>query len=323
MSLAGETLAKQSFFYKELNLIGGYSDAEDWVGKGQGLSNSAGFEYFRKFSNEYGDYLTCDLQVRLAYDSSESRDDAWGVEIHNAWAEYKLDYGYNLKFGHFDPAFGLEPLLDTHGTLLQTMAMKNIGFKKDWGLSLRGSMQTFDYEIAVQLGSGMSIHRKDGNFLLSSRIGTPAYKDFQYGFSLLYGEVLKTKGMRTFPRNELVFDSAITKKRIGIDGQYIFGAYLFKGEFTYGEDDGKEVLGYLLEVNYTLPHHQQWQLEAQFVSWINDLNKGNSDDSTLTLGVSFKVSASVTLRANYIHDFNLATGSEDDKFLVQFYYFGL
>lgn len=323
ISLAKGVLAEQSFFYKEINLIGGYSNREKWVGKSPSLKNSVGFEYYRKFSNEYGDYLTTDSQLRLAYDSSESCDDAWGVEIHNAWVEYKLGYGYNLKFGHFDPAFGLEPILDTHGTLLQTLAMKNIGFKKDWGLSLRGAMPTFDYEIAAQLGSGMSIHRKDGSFLLSSRIGTPTYKALQYGVSLLYGEVLKTEGMSTFPRNELISNKAISKRRVGIDSQYLFGPYLFKGEIAYGKDDDEEVLGYLFETNYTLPNYQNWQLETQFASWINDLGKNTPDDSTLTLGVSYKVSADITLRANYIHDFNLASGGEDDKFLVQFYYYGL
>ncbi|MGB8226915.1 MAG: hypothetical protein WCE45_08670 [Sedimentisphaerales bacterium] len=53
-------------FYKELNLIGGYSDNKGLVGKDNHmLKNSVGFEYFRKFSNKYGDYLTLDLQMRL------------------------------------------------------------------------------------------------------------------------------------------------------------------------------------------------------------------------------------------------------------------
>lgn len=321
--MAKGLLAEQSLFYKELNLISGYSDIEGWIGGSQSLNNSVGFEYYRKFSGEYGDYLTCDLQMRLAYDSLENFDDAWSVEVHNAWGEYKLGYGYNLRFGHFSPAFGLEPIVDTHGTLLQTMAMKNIGFKKDWGVSLRGSMPKFDYEMASQLGSGMSIYNEEESFLLSSRIGIPTSESFQYGISLLYGEVLKTDGMSAFPRNELMSNNAVSKKRIGLDGQYLFGPHLFKGEVAYGKDDEEEVLGYLFEMDYTLPNYQNWQLEAQFSSWINDLDKSSSDDSTLTLGVSCKVSTNITLRANYIHDLNLASGREDDKLLVQFYYFGL
>ena len=119
----------------EVNLMGGYSDQESWIGKkGMSLKNSIGFEYFRIFSNDYGDFLTADLQVRLSYDSIESSDDAWAIEIHNAWLDYKLSLGKIFRVGHFDPAFGLEPLMDTHGTLMQSLAVKNIGFKKDWGV---------------------------------------------------------------------------------------------------------------------------------------------------------------------------------------------
>lgn len=211
-SASAPVFADQSLFYKELNLIGGYSDRREWVGKSQDLMNSVGFEYYRKFSNEYGDFLTADLQMRLAYDSSEAWEDAWGLEIHNAWLQYKLNPVHKIKFGHFDPAFGLEQVLDTHSTLLQTLAPKSIGFKKDWGVALEGALPDFDYSAALQLGSGMSIYRKDGSFLATSRIGTPAGRNLQGGLSLLYGKVLEIMGMSTFPRGELLSDKAILKK---------------------------------------------------------------------------------------------------------------
>ncbi|MDP6685803.1 MAG: hypothetical protein QGI05_02500, partial [Candidatus Omnitrophota bacterium] len=233
----GIIYADEALFYKEVNIIGGYSDKDKWTGRSNSLTNSIGFEDYRKFSNEYGDYLTTDLQMRLSYDSLEDLQDAWGVEIHNAWLEYKLSYGYNLKLGHFDPAFGLEPVLDTHGKLFQTLAMKNIGFKKDWGVALKGSLPKFDYKVALQTGSGMSIRRKDESHLFTTRIGSPSGQDFQYGISFLYGEVLKTRGMSTFPKNNLLSDDAVTKSRVGLDGQYFIGPYTFKGEIAYGEDD--------------------------------------------------------------------------------------
>ncbi len=80
--------ADQSLFYKEFNLIGGYSRQDEWIGESDALKNSIGFEDYRKFSGDYGDFLTTDLQLRIAYDSSESTDDAWAVEVHNAWAEF-------------------------------------------------------------------------------------------------------------------------------------------------------------------------------------------------------------------------------------------
>jgi len=199
-------------FYKEATIIGGYSDKDKWVGKkDMSLKNSIGFEYFRKFSNEYGDFLTFDLQMRMAYDSREDSQDAFGVEIHNAWLEYKLGLGKAVRLGHFDPAFGLEPVLDTHGTLLQTLASKNIGFKKDWGVAYRDLWGDFDYEIAAQLGSGMGINRKDGSFLLTGRISEPQTKATQLGISFLYGRTLQSNQSWTIPAPELVTNESIRK----------------------------------------------------------------------------------------------------------------
>jgi hypothetical protein len=314
--------AGEALFYKEINLIGGYSDIDRWVDKDSTMASSLGFEYYRKFSGEYGDYLTADLQARVAYDSKKNAHDAWGLEIHNAWLEYKLMQAAKLKVGHFDPAFGLEPTLDTHATLVQTLAEDDIGFKKDWGTELRGSLPKFDYAAALQLGSGMSIRRRDGSFLATTRIGSPAGGNLQYGVSFLYGEVLQTEGMRTFPKNKLLSDDAVTKKRVGLDGQYLYGPYLFKTEAAFGKNDDKDVLGYLAEIDYTLPRYQNWEFECQFRSWINDLGERSSDDSTLTLGTAYKLSQDTTLRAAYSHDFHMTGMKEEDKIVLQFYYFG-
>jgi len=317
-----EAFAEQALFYKEINLIGGYSDREHWIGKSAELMNSLGFEYYKKFSNDYGDFLTADLQMRMAYDSAEPRDDAWGLQIHNAWLQYKLNSAQRVKFGHFDVPFGLEQVLDTHGTLLQTLADANIGFKQDWGFALDGALPNFDYNAALQIGSGMSIYRKDGSFLATTRIGTPTGRNLQGGISLMYGKVLESIGMFTFPRAELVCDKTVLKKRVGLDGQYLFGPYLMKAELAYGKDENKNVIGYLYELDYTLPKLQNCELQAQFQSWQHDLNKRGSDDSTLSVGVAYKLNSQITLRAAVAHDFNLMEGGEDDKVLFQVYYFG-
>ena len=320
--LAQAAWAKDSFFYKEINLIGGYSDKDRWIGKNGMMANSLGFEYYKKFSGSYGDYMTADLQMRVAYDSLKNSYDAWGLEIHNAWLEYKLRPEAKIKIGHFDPAFGLEPVLDTHATLLQTLADDNIGFTKDWGVALKGSFPEFDYKAALQLGSGMSVRRQDGSFLSTIRVGTPASRNLQYGFSMLYGKVLESEGMSTFPKNTLLSPDAVTKKRLGLDAQYLIGPYLFKGEAAYGKNNGTDVLGYLTGIDYTLPRHQNWQVELQYRSWINELNQDSSDDSTITLGTSYKLNQSTTLGAAFSHDINLMGHEEENRFVVQLYFFG-
>ena len=85
-------------------------------------------------------------------------------------------------------------------------------------------------------------------------------------------------------------------------------------DFDQGRMDGTLTteLGITYEMDYTLPKYQKCQLEAQVKSFINDLEKSGSDDTTMTLGVSLKVTNEVTLRANYIQDFNLRSGGEED-----------
>ena len=184
--LSRQAYTFESLFYKEVNLIGGYSSRQHWIGRSSELVNSVGFEDYRKFSGDYGDYLTTDLQVRIGYDSLMNSKHAWGLQIHNAWALYKFNYAAKLRLGHFTPAFGLEPQLDTHGTILQTLMSKDINFKKDWGVGFEGSLSKLDYKTALQIGSGMPIYRQDGSYLFTARVGTPTAQSLQFGLSFLY-----------------------------------------------------------------------------------------------------------------------------------------
>jgi hypothetical protein len=118
-------------------------------------------------------------------------------------------------------------------------------------------------------------------------------------------------------------EGTVSKKRVGIDGQYLFGSYLFKGEAAYGQDEGVPVLGALYELDYTLPKAQNVELQLQYQLWRHDLGEPGSDDTTLTAGIAYKCNSRVTLRAALRHDINLMGGSEDDAILVQFYYFGI
>jgi len=320
---ASSALAGEALFYKEANLVGGYTDREQWVANSQTLKTSLGFEYFKKFSNDYGDFLTLDLQARTFYDASQRGDQAWGVEIHDAWLEYKLGLGKNMRIGHFAPAFGLEPSVDTHGTLLQTLAPRNIGFKKDWGVSSRGFWGPVDYEIAAQMGSGMGIRKPGENFLLTARVGSPAGQPFRYGVSLLWGEVLKSKQMRTIPHPELVSGKGAPKKRVGFDAQYETGPYTFKSEVAFGQDRDNEVLGMLAQVDYVVPKFEKLQIEIQGNSFFHDLSEGQRTDAQIVTGFSYAISPKVTFRLGYFGDMHSSRDEEDHQILFQLYYFAL
>lgn len=315
--------ADKPLFYKEAMLVGGYSKADGFVAETNVQRNSVGFEYFQKFSNDYGDFLTLDLQLRTSYDSGENRHYAWGVEFHNAYLEYKLGLGHNIRVGHFDPSFGIEPVVDTHGTMLQTLAMQNIGFKKDWGVGLRGIIGPFDYEITGGLGSGMGIRFVNHNYLLTARIGSPRGNTFQYGLSLLWGDVLKSKQMRTIPNAKLMSRNNVRERRIGVDAQYLWGPCLFKGEFTVGQNDSDEIMGVWAEADYTVPQIQNLELKLQGRWFSNQLNNSSASDVSLAASISYKLTSSITLRAAYFGDLHSYEKDKDHQVFLQVYYFGL
>jgi hypothetical protein len=320
--LAAEAQGTQNEqFFRELNLLAGYSRNEKWIGSFDELKNSVGFEYYRRFSNEQGDYLTVDLQVRSAYDSRLGSDNAFGIEIHNAWLEYKLDIGRYLKIGHFDPAFGLEPLLDTHGTLLQTLAMRNIGFKKDWGIGYRSLLGDYDLELAAQLGSGMPIRRTDDSFLLTARIGSSKNEDFKYGFSALYGRVLSAENDWTIPVKKTLEDG-ILKKRLGFDMQFPVGLFSFKTEFAAGTDEDRTVAGAMSQIEYVPPENQRLSLKLQGQYWTDKWETKGSRNLTIAPVAEYKMNPATTFRIGYFNDLYAGSGNKDRIVVVQLYYYG-
>jgi hypothetical protein len=319
---AAGTARNSSILYREVNLLVGYSEQDRWIGELPGaLKNSVGFEYFGKVSNDFGDYLTYDLQARLGYHTDLASDEAWGIEIHNAWAEYKLGLGKSLRVGHFPPAFGLEHNVDTHGTLLQTLAGTDVGFKKDWGGAYRGGVGPLDYSIALQLGSGMPIKRVDGSYLATARIGTPQGRDLEWGVSILRGDVLKSSPMRTIPEPEIGAE-ALSKRRVGLDVQYSRGPVLLRAETTIGRNEREDVRGALFQADYTVPSIQSLTAQVQGRFWTDRPGEVEASVASVALGGSYTVSPGWTLRAGVFHDIEKPENSEDTRVYVQAYYLG-
>jgi hypothetical protein len=306
----------------ELNAVGGYSDRHGWSSEiPESQRNSIGLEYYRKVASETGDFLTLDLQARLSYDSREPGGDAVGLEIHNAWAEYKLGLGSNLVVGHFSPAHGLEPVTDTHGTILQSLAMWDIGFKKDWGVGYRGILGSFDLSVAAQLGAGMGIQRSDGSYLVTAQVWQPPGDDLRYGLSVLAGRVLSSRGGWTAPAPDFASEAA-EKLRAGLAIEYAIGSFEFAGEASAGKDDERGVVGALIQGGYVPPSLQSLTIEAQVRMWSGDLEDENALRSSAIAGGSYQLTRGWTVRAYLTRDFAKPDGDEDTSVLLQTYFFG-
>ncbi|MBI3599826.1 MAG: hypothetical protein HY097_04180 [Nitrospinae bacterium] len=318
--------AGSSLFYWEINLFQGYSRNDGWTGTGPNeLKKSIGVEDYRRFSGDYGDWLVTDLQIRLTYNSNIGLNDALDLEIHNAYARFKLLYGRaDIWVGHWEPAFGQESQIDTYPDILETLYMKNIGFKQDWGIGVRGAFPWWDYKITATNGSGMGI-QFEGNYLFAGRIGIgdPSFDNYNLGFSALYGKTIDSMGKR------LVSSDTPLKRRIGIDVSLFYGSFELRGEAVYGTEDEKDVAGTWARIYYFLTPDQKWRMDMQYQNWYHNLNKKGVVDSAAyaetssaqVLGFSYKLNAPYLLRIYYAHDIEGRTGKEDDKVMFQLYYY--
>lgn len=313
---------QSSVFYKEVNLIGGYSGEDGWMTAHDELMNSVGCEFLDKFSNEYGDYLTLDIQARLTYDfeQRDEPDDALALGLHNAWADYKMGLNKTLRMGHFDPQFGLEPVLDTHSTLLQTLAMQDIGYKQDWGVGYRSGLGAFDYSTALQMGTGMGLNRDRNTCLATFRLSNPPTGGLRYGVSALYGLVPEMSGMTTIPvpyTSEMI----IRKKRIGVDVQYPLGSLNIRAELTAGKNEDKDVVGALVDLIYIPDVIDNVELILQMSSWSDDPSHSSEAYRQAAFSAQYRINSSWTVRAGVFDEF-ASPEEEDITGILQLYYFG-
>jgi hypothetical protein len=319
---AGSAYAADGIFYKEVNLIGGHSDVNDWTGVfGNGQKNSIGFESYQKFANEYGDFLTSDLQVRLSYNDLADSDDEWSLDIHNAWLDFKLGLGKKVRVGHFDPHYGLEPEVDTHSSLFQTLAKMDVGFKKDWGLAYSGTARWWDYDLSTTMGSGMGIEQKDGSVLVAAKVSTPGKRNVRCCLSGLYGEVLESMEVRTIPRPEYSEHSE-TRKRIGIDSQLRSGPFDFAMEVTIGRNETNDVAGALLELVYNVQTVDNLLFRSQYRFWSEDSGAISDEFSRGGCGLEWRATNRAKLAVAYFYDLEAPSSVEDRQILLQFYYLG-
>jgi hypothetical protein len=307
----------------EVNLLGTYSRTDDWGAALPPLPRTGvGAEYFASLAGRRGDFLTVDLQARIAYDARDDTDSTWALELHNAWARWRPGLGRHLRVGHFPPAYGLEPVTDTHGTLLQTLAMQDIGFKHDWGLGYEGLIGPLDYRLAAQLGSGMGIRHEDGSYLLTARIATPESEQVRWGLSLLQGQVLPGSDRRLVPTPRYTADS-VRKTRIGADVRLPLGPFSTAAELSLGKNESDEVLGGIAEVRKEFLAGTPASLALQGRYWSD--RPGTSSRTRLQAAavLAYPLSPAATLRIAFFEDVSVLDDVPRERTgALQFYYLG-
>lgn len=330
---------KSYIIYKEIYLSNRYS-----LGLKQAEGrNSLGFILFGTFSGPKGQIGDMNVQFRTAYYSNQfasgermgreytEKLDDFEVELHNAYLRLRaLPPMLNVRVGHFYVPYGLQPWIDTHGTLLQSPAMEFSGLDRDWGVALEGQDDKLEYQLGLTRGSGMEYFERGNNFALAGKISTPRigqHLNDWLGISFLIGRIfdpMAVERLRDFAmdeKKEKFKGNIIERWRAGIDGQKIVGPARIRFEISGGEDARKEsVLGEFIEVKYALGKENRWSMYLQSENLTQNISRSNSDSNTaIRWGTSYSFSANYNLRFAVSRDLNTVFGREDTWVGLLFY----
>jgi hypothetical protein len=303
--------AQGSLFYLEAQAVGGYSSAareaiwysmspEDAMQK-----PSVGFDWLRRFSGEGRDFGVVGVQARLAYNHEPDREVQ--LQLYNAWFKYKARLA-DIWIGHDRPAFGLSSYFDTHGLLLQSLAMMGWGFDRDWGAGFSRDFEWGNLSGSFTTGSGMPAYFK-GNHLSSGRIskGVLSRDNYNLGLSAAWGKTLETMGY------ELMSDGPMTFRMASVDCAYLWARYESRLELMAGERMSKPAYALYWRFSANLLEENRLKLEAQPMLW----RLAGESSFMLSAGTSYQATADLALRAMYQY----IDAAEDNRIVLQVYYY--
>ncbi|MEX1023655.1 MAG: hypothetical protein WD226_01140 [Planctomycetota bacterium] len=199
--------------------------------------------------------------------------DDWQVE----WRETNFNFAglgsplVNVRVGHFDLPFGLEHTIEDNGALRDHFQSQNFGIEEDWGVTLNGRDEVFEYEAGWTRGSGNDF-REDGDpGLVAGRFGAAPDEAVRAGLSFLEGRTLDSR------RN------LVDRHRVGVDLQIAHRGWNFLTEAALGTDEDEDVHHELFEVNWSSPYDSS-------LAWVQLRNEsrrtdGWDDSVAATIGI--------------------------------------
>ena len=212
-------------------------------------ANFLGIDFHKVVSNGFQDIGTLTLQPYL------TRIDNMGAhppffEGPNDWElVYRIfNFNYtalsqgqfNIRIGHMEVPFGLEHIVNTNGTLRDYMHGPNIGVKADWGVSANGTLEQFEYEVAILRGTGNEYSDTGDPYIFAGRIGTHRENPLSFGLSAYKGHIQRL-GLP---------DKTLARERIGLDVIYHFSVCSFLAELSIGDDEGTDIVNSIYELDW-------------------------------------------------------------------------
>ncbi|MFQ3675039.1 MAG: hypothetical protein SNJ64_00670 [Endomicrobiia bacterium] len=203
--------------------------------------HAIGVSLRKTFADKLGDRLTLFLLAETMHNFKKTM-------IDQGYVQYKGPLGkWNITLGRYRLPFGLLPDYSTNRLLITTVESETIGLSSDNGLQLSGTIKDFDYAISLSQGIGQKFKSidKDKNGLVSFRLGYQGvdFEDFKVGISGLFGKIISDENNDS---------SVLNKKLLSIDLTKYSGRRVFRGEFSFGEENDEKLLGIFLGSDYAL-----------------------------------------------------------------------
>lgn len=318
-----------------------------WTTRRRGKASArhaVALDLHKVFTDDEGDIGTMLLQISLSrYDNAlpaphhAEDDDDWEIEFHDFWFNLtRWGKGRtNVRIGRFDVPYGLELLVDTHFTLYQVINHENLGVKKDWGISLNGTLPSFDYEVALTQASGHEYWNVGKNYAVAARIGTPSHENLILGVSGFYGQVIDEHGLHRWrdglkppsrvdrvlgrsPGRGRGDDNLVRRLRVGVDATWVIRQFTLRADASVGRDFNQDVFNSLVELDWTSAD-ERFRAYIQGIYFGQRFARGWDADIIGRLGAVWEFADGFDVSAEYSQDFKVVgDGREDAVFAVQF-----
>ena len=240
-------------------------------------------------------HLSKNIQLNLVVGAAEPPNNT--PALVNAFTDFTLDPGFNLRAGQFFAPFGLEgPEPITQNPAIErafsTRSMNPFRMFRDIGVMAYGTLGSFQYSVAIMNGSGANITENLNPKDFLARIQYNPIENLKTGISAHLG---------SYEATSINMLSSFSRQRWGLHVVYDPSPLLLRGEFflrnreTVTDDKEQSTGGYLLG-KYTIT--EKWSAIARYDYYSPE---GSNDPyQGLTLGPNYQVGQNTQLSLNGI-----------------------
>jgi len=317
LAASGSMASSRSHLYRELNLALQYSvDRQQILASPLPPSTSVGLEFIHSrppLPRGQSGLQGVDLHLRLSDPPGSGLADLY---FGDAWALFGVGRQRSqLRIGHFNIPFGMNPVMEPRGIFRMPLEALDLGYKKDWGISWQRESGEHDLEVGGFLASGGDLHWRRGSFLFAGRMGTPTYRDFEYGFSLLIADSPPTMG------DVRMADMMVRRVRAGLDAIYLYGTHtILKSELAAGTDDGRSVAGLMAAVDWIPPNSTRWVVALQSEALRRNSPGDAMDMVRITAEASYSLGDLTMLRLDLVRVLESSMGTSTELYFMVHHY---